>query len=429
MSPVLIDLGEVPRGESLAPAVPAEAPPVPSRVLLAILSMILVVGLGGAVQPDRPAPPAIVPAAQGDVLRVVGDRLYVIGRQTSPGVRVVRSLSLPDARLLSWHLVALTGEILDVAAAGDMLLLSVLNERTSRFGTIALRATDPDPVWRLPVLVEGVSPADRLALVREEDDTGFWWRGLDLATGEVRWSLRQPGDDVMSPSTHGGAYPDWLYQLTTDRRLLAWDTRTGRLSATRNIPERGPETLSLWPAGDMALIGARSDGTTGYDATEGLRQRWHSGVNLSWYRNPSPCGDLICAFLPQRGIMVIDPRTGRERWSSDRWNYAERVGGYLVTGLPGTAFPEHFVLDPATGDVLGEAGRWESGGPGPEPDTAYVRRVVSGEDRVWYGVLDMRRMRIRVSGVADRVAGDCHFAAGALICRRLDASVGVWRLD
>ena len=226
-----------------------------------------------------------------------------------------------------------------------------------------------------------------------------------------------------------GGYPRWIHVLTAGRRLESWDARTGRLTATRDVPERGPERLSLWPAGDLVLIGARGAGTTGYDAGEGLRQRWHSGVNLSWYRNPSACGELICAFLPQRGIMVIDPRTGRERWSSDRWNYVERIGPYLLTGMPGTAFPEHFVLDAATGDVLGEVGRWAGGGAGPEPDTAYVRRLVPGTDRVWFGVLDLRRMRIRVAGAAERVAGDCHFAVGALVCRRLDASVGVWRLD
>ncbi|WP_229069255.1 PQQ-like beta-propeller repeat protein [Actinoplanes sp. DH11] len=429
MRDVLIDLGEVPHGESLVPAVPEQAPPVPYRALLAALSVALLLGLGGAAHLRAPAPPAVVAAGQGDLIRVVGDRLYVIGRYVPPGVRVIRSFSLPDATQLSWHRAAVTGEVLDVAAAGDVLLMSVQDERTVGFGTIALRAGVPVPLWRRTALLEGVSADERLVLVREPGADGTWWRGLDLATGAVRWSVRQAAGDEAAPSAPGTGYPRWLYQLTRDRRLQAWDTRTGRLAAGTDVPQRGPENISLWPAGDLALIGARGAGTTGYDATENLRQRWHSGVNLSWYRNPAPCGELICTFLPQRGIMVIDPRTGRERWSSDRWSYAERIGSYLVTGRPGTAFPEHFVLDPATGDVLGEAGRWQSGGPGPAPETAYVRRAVARTDRVWFGVLDMRTMRIRVSGAAEQVAGDCHFAAGALICRRLDASVGVWRLD
>jgi hypothetical protein len=430
VSDVLIDLGEVPRGAEAATAaeVEVDAPPVPYRLLLLILSLVLLAGLGGGTRPRDPIVPEIVPAAQGDVLRVVGDRLFVIGRQEPPGVRVVRSFTLPDATPIAWHRVAVTGEILDVAAAGDVLLLSVQDEQTSRFGTIALRTGSPAPLWRSPVLVEAVSEPDRLALVREETGDGTWWRGLDLMTGAVRWSVRRTGDDVIVPSDREG-YPDWLFRLTTDLRLEAWDARTGRLTASRRVPERGPGRVELWPVGDLAMIGARSAGTTGFDARQGLRQRWYSGVNLSWYRNPSRCGDLICTYLPQRGIMVMSPETGWERWSSDRWNYAERIGSYLVTGLPGTAFPEHFVLDPATGDVLGAAGRWQSGGPGPAPETAYVRRATERADRIWYGVLDMRRMRIRVSGAADLVAGDCHFAAGALICRRLDASVGVWRLD
>ncbi|BBH64185.1 hypothetical protein ACTI_08700 [Actinoplanes sp. OR16] len=431
MSDVMIDLGEVPRGGSPVTAAQAEAAddaPVPYRLLLWILSAVLLAGLGGGTYQRAPEPPAIVPAAQGDVLRVVGDRLYVIGRQLPPGVRIVRSFSLPDAEPVSWHRVVVTGEILDVTVAGDVLLLSVQDERTTRFGTIALRAGVAAPLWQRPVLVEAASADGRLALVREEGDGETWWRGLDLATGAIRWSVRRGGDDVAAPSATEG-YPDWLYLLTADRRLQAWDARTGRLTATQRVPDRGPGRLELWPVGDLAMIGARNAGTTGYDARQGLRQDWYSGVNLSWYRNPSACGDLICTYLPQRGIMVLDPGTGWERWSSDRWNYAERIGDYLVTGLPGTAFPEHFVLDPATGDVLGAAGRWQSGGPGPEPDTAYVRRATDRADRIWYGVLDMRRMRIRVAGAADLVAGDCHFAAGALVCRRLDASVGVWKLD
>ncbi|WP_433826759.1 hypothetical protein ACQP2E_32295 [Actinoplanes sp. CA-015351] len=429
MSDVLIDLGEVPRGDSLVPAIEAEAPPVPYRMLLVILSGILAGLLGGGTHPRLPTPVAVVPAAQGDVIRVVGDRLYVIGRQLPPGTREIRGFSLPDARPVSQHQVAVTGEVLGVAAAGDVMMLSVQDERTVRFGTIALRAGVAAPLWKRPVLLVGLSATGRLALVREEAATETWWRGLDLETGAVRWSIRQnPGDEI-APSSRDSGYPKWLFQLTAARRLQSWDTTTGQLTATANVPERSPENISLWPAGDLALIGARGAGTTGYDATEGLRQRWHSGVNLSWYRNPSPCGELICTFLPQNGIMVLDPRTGRERWSSDRWNYAERIGSYLVTGLPGTRYPEHFVLDPVTGDVLGAAGRWQSGGPGPEPDTAYVKRADTVTDRLWFGVLDMRGMRVRVAGAADRVAGDCHFAANALICRRLDASVGVWRLD
>ena len=430
MSTVLIDLGEVPHGGATVPVAADQAPPVPYRALLAILSLLLTVSLGGAVRPRPPEPPAVVPAVLGDVIRVVGDRLFVIGRQQPPGARVVRAYALPTGTLLSRHVVPITGEVLDVRAAGDLSLISVHDERTVGFRTLALRAGVEQPLWERPALLQAVSGPDRLLLVREEvlgyPDT--WWRGVDLTSGAVRWTIHQrEGYEAAMSSTTG--YPRWLYMLTPDRQLQSWDARSGRLTATQDVPERGPGKLSLWPAGDLVLIGARGAGTTGYDAADRLRQRWHSGVNLSWYRNPSACGELICAFLPQRGVMVIDPRTGRERWSSDRWNYVERIGPYLLTGLPGTAFPEHFVLDATTGDVLGEAGLWASGGPGPEPETAYVRRIVFGADRVWFGVLDMRRMRIRVAGAAERVAGDCHFAAGALVCRRLDASVGVWRVQ
>jgi hypothetical protein len=35
---------------------------------------------------------------------------------------------------------------------------------------------------------------------------------------------------------------------------------------------------------------------------------------------------------------------------------------------------------------------------------------------------------MRMLGVAAPVAGDCHATARALVCRRIDASIGIWRL-
>ncbi|MBG0560005.1 outer membrane protein assembly factor BamB family protein [Actinoplanes aureus] len=429
MSGVLIDLGEVARFGS-GPAADAPAPPVPYRLLLAILSVALVVSLGGAGVRSEPAPPTVISARLGDAIRVVGDRLFVIGRGAAEGKRTIRTYALPDATLLSEHTVMVTGDVLSVDAAGDLLLVTVQDERTVTFGTIALRPGLDQPLWQRPVQLQGLSVADGLALVREEGAPfgDADWHGVDLRTGTVRWTVHQGDRDDIGVSSYTGGYPKWLYTLTGNGQLVARDTRTGRTVASVHVPQRQGASTSLWPAGDLVMIGAGGSGTTGYDVTAGLEPRWHTGMNLSWYRGPAQCGELICAFLPQRGILVIDPTTGRERWSSDRWDYAERVGDRLLTGMPGTAYPRLYVLDPATGDVLGDVGLWQSSGPGPEPGTAYVRRTVSGEDRLWYGVLLLDRLRIRVLGAAERVAGDCHFTAGVLVCRRIDASVGVWRL-
>ncbi|MFC7527216.1 PQQ-binding-like beta-propeller repeat protein [Actinoplanes sp. GCM10030250] len=430
MSGVLIDLGEVPRGAPRPRAAAIPAPPVPYGFLLVLLCALLLVSLSGAAPPHRPVLPVPVPAVLGDAIRVAGDRLFVISPARTTGRRTIRTYQLPDATLLSEHTLTVNGDVLSVDVAGDLMLVTVQDERTIRFGTITLRPGSNQPLWQRPVLLQGVSAADGLALVREEgaDFGEAYWHGVDLHTGAVRWTVHQNGQDDVAVSSYGKGYPQWLYVLTGDGRLEARDTRTGRPAATVTVPEGRSGSTSLWTAGNLVLVGAGGSGTTGYDMNAGLQPRWRSGMNLSWYRGPVTCGEFICAFLPQRGILVIDPLTGRERWSSDRWDYADRVGGHLLSVMPGTAYPRLYVLDPATGDVLGDAGLWQSAGPGPEPETAYVLRTVSGQDRIWYGVLDLTTLRIRVLGAADDVSGDCHFSAGALVCRRIDATVGVWRI-
>jgi hypothetical protein len=51
-----------------------------------------------------------------------------------------------------------------------------------------------------------------------------------------------------------------------------------------------------------------------------------------------------------------------------------------------------------------------------------------GEDVVWFASLDPATLAVRVLGAAERVSGDCQTTAEVLVCRRLDASVGIWQL-
>ncbi|BCJ42256.1 hypothetical protein GCM10010168_87450 [Actinoplanes ianthinogenes] len=427
MRDVLIDLGDVRTGDRVTDP----APPARDRVLLALLTGVLTVLLGGAAHARPPAPPVIVPAGLGYLMAVAGDRLYVVSAGQPIGAPVreqtIRTYALPAATLLASNTVRVHGEVRAVLAAGaDRLLVNYQDERTATFTTIALRAGVPEPLWERPAQIFGVDPVAGLALVREESATfrDADWHGIDLVTGRPRWTLHQPAGDDVAVGDSGNAFPERLYALTSGGVLAAYLTRTGQQTARALVPERrAGVTTSLWPAGDLVLISAGPSGTTGYDTVAGLAPIWHSGLNLSWYRGPAACGDLICAYLPQRGILVIDPRTGRERWSSDRWEYATRLGDYLLVGRPDAAQPELMVVRAETGDVLGSAGLWRSAGAG-----AYVTRSVPGEDRIWYGVLDPGRRRVGLLGAADRVTGDCVFATGALVCRRIDADVGVWRL-
>ncbi|GLY04683.1 PQQ-binding-like beta-propeller repeat protein [Actinoplanes sp. NBRC 101535] len=427
MSENRIDLGEMPRGAARAET---REPPVPRRSLLAVVSMLLLLTMSAAGATDRPEPPLLLPAARGDTMTVAGDRLFVIsGRATSR--RTVQAYALPSGRRLFRNTFAVGGEVVNIVDAGDdRMLVTVQNPQSGVFSTIALRGGVPEPLWERPALSHGVSVADGVVVIRQEEVVGAGlteWHGVDLETGESRWTVHEGLGDDVTLSTWTCGYPQWLYMMTRDGRLQARDTRTGRVTAQVDVPERRSGGVVLWAAGELVMIGAGDQGTTGYDASAGLAPRWRSGLNLTWYRGPTGCGELICAYLPQRGVVVIDARTGLERWSSDRWESAEPVGDYLLAGAPDTAVPALHVLDPATGDVLGQVGPWRSGGPGPEPRTAWVFRAAEGEGRIFYGVLDLPRARVRMLGAAEEAIGDCRFAAGTLVCRRSDYRIGVWR--
>ena len=51
-----------------------------------------------------------------------------------------------------------------------------------------------------------------------------------------------------------------------------------------------------------------------------------------------------------------------------------------------------------------------------------------GDDVVWFASLNPATLAVRVLGSAERVSGDCQITPNLLICRRLDASVGIWKL-
>jgi hypothetical protein len=121
-------------------------------------------------------------------------------------------------------------------------------------------------------------------------------------------------------------------------------------------------------------------------------------------------------------------------WSADRWSYADLAGPYLLAaeidgdGDGADADPKLSVLDPATGGVRGDFGAWRTVGV-PRPDgTVIGLRAETTLDVVWYARLDPADHGARMLGSAEQVSGDCQTTPAVLVCRRVDASVGIWRL-
>jgi hypothetical protein len=142
------------------------------------------------------------------------------------------------------------------------------------------------------------------------------------------------------------------------------------------------------------------------------------------------CGGAVCALDWSGGLRVLDAATGALKWHDDRWNHVREVGGYLLGGNDtGSDRRRRLeVVDPRTGTVRGDFGRWQTLGAPRAGGTVLGIRTQSPGDLVRYALLDPRNLTIRMLGVAAPVAGDCHATTRALICRRIDASIGIWRL-
>lgn len=440
MSEAVIDLGELPHGgRPRVRAVAVARPPRPYRTVLAVLAIALVATLAGAAHVGPPAPPRIIAARLGDTTFVAGDRLFVVS--AGPGLsgggiqtKIISTYALPAGNLLSLTTVAVTGAIFDVGAVGGIVLISYQVDSVGAESTVALFAGTDHAIWRRPARMIGVSPSDGLVLLRENSPQfgPLRWYGIDLASGDIRWSLEQPVRGYITEAGDAGGFPRDLVAVDLDGTLTVRDAATGAVTAKTTIPVPSDWArlgIALWPDDNLVLVGDHA-GATAY-ALSDLTERWRTAVDLySSYVGPG-CGDALCLFSPRGGgIAVLDRATGRTRWSSARWSYGDRVGPYLFAGSgAGNVRDEHLdVVDIATGRLAGDFGPWRTTGAVLPGGAVVGLRGQPVDDIVWYGTLDPATLAVRILGVADDVSGDCEVTADALVCRRTDASVGIWRL-
>ena len=417
----VIELGEM-RREQAAPAVVV---PLPYRALLGVLALLLIPLLAAGDHGVPPPAPVILPAHLGDTTYVDGDRLFVVG--SGPDVlgtevqrRIVSAYALPGARLLSQTTVAVSGQIYDVRQAGDLIVVAYQVDANGNQAVVGLTAGTDQALWRRPAGLVAVDAAAGLVLLSTQQAE----IAVGLLDGIDRWSVPHPAGGNVAEAGGAGSYPRWIVTAGAGR-LASYDARTGAETAAIAVAGAGPAE----PVGDLVLSDLGPAGVTAYHLPD-LARRWHSDVDLSQTWTTTDCGVAICAFKPQRGVTVLDPATGRRLWSAERWAFAEPAGPYLIATVlnRGADDPRQFVLDARTGRVLGDFGPWQALGRGPA-GLLYGKRDTPGGYQVWYGVLDPRTRRAGILGAAQQVSGDCQFATGVLICRLVDASVAVWRLE
>ncbi len=434
MADTMIDLGEV-RGERPAP-IAAVPPPVPWRALLGTLSVLLIAVLAGGAPQPRPHPPTIIPARLADATFIDNDRLFLVGpgpQLADQGVqlRTVSAYRLPDGHLLSQTTVAVIGAVSNVIEAGDTIVVSYQTDADGSQATVALLAGSNQALWRRPDGLVGASGTAGIALISSgygaQNEAVF--TAVDLHTGAVRWTVRQPagGYTMVTGPTEGD--PQWFVTVRANGQLESRNAATGQIAATRRGPPLDPKSNSVVSAvGATAMIGGGAGGVTAY-TLPGLTPIWTTDVDLSqtWQNG---CGEVLCAFRPQQGVLVLDPATGRLLWGSQRWAYAAPAGNYLVAAVLNRKpdDPSYWVLDPRTGRVLGDFGKWEMITSDTVPDQLYGLYTVPGRDVIFYGVLDPARRSVHILGTGERVSGNCQTSADALVCRLVDASVAIWRL-
>lgn len=437
----LIDLGELPRDGTphVRPASGAR-PPHPYRSLLAGLAVVLVAMLTGSVHRTGPTLPTVIPAGLGDTTFAAEDRYFVVGSGGRRPGRSIRNRSismyaLPSGRLLSRTPVIVTGTINHVAAAGDAILVSYQIDTVGAHVTVAVAPGTGRTLWRHPARVMTVSPAADLVLMRAEAMAGqtVHWYGVDARSGATRWTVDEPagGLTTMAGDDPGG-FPSRLVTATMAGRIEIYDVWTGVRTAAATIEasvEWRRRGLNVAVVNDLILIGGQG-GITAYELSD-LRPRWRNSTDFTTVFALPRCGDAICLSGPFGGMHVLDPATGHRRWGAERWAVAERAGPYLL--VSGNDRPEGeqplVVLDPGDGRERGTLGPWRPMSRIRPDGSVVVLSVRVAERRVWYALLNPASLGVRLLGKAEPVSGDCQVTAQVLVCRRVDASVGVWPLD
>jgi hypothetical protein len=436
----LIDLGEVPSGEPET-SIASPRQPLPYRWILGPLTAVLVALLGGGGPPPSPPPaPVILSIAPGDQVQADGDRLYVIGTPEPFGTVVrtypIQAYDLPEVTPVASYRVTVAGDVYTVLGIGDDVLLVGHNDNQSAVpGLMAVRPGDGEPLWKRPASLYGLSEDRRQVLIHEgtapgRADSRDVWHALDPVTGTTRWSAEQPvGGWTAMPAV--SVWPNWparFYTVHTDGLTEMHDGVTGAVIRSVRLPRPPGDDFRVWAGGGLLIAGYGEDETVGYDE-QTLTERWRrDGGVLPLGGYQQACTPMICLSGFASGVTVIDPATGAEVWRGEGYDSAEVSGDRVLVVRASQTDPSLAVIEPRTGRVITVAGQWLSGGPGPEPGTVWVYRHQTIGYALRYGTLRLSDGRVQVLGQAERIAGDCQFTAEALVCRRLDSSIAIWRL-
>jgi hypothetical protein len=256
--------------------------------------------------------------------------------------------------------------------------------------------------------------------------------GVDLATGQDRWSVRTPAG-AQATVAETADQVERLIEVDEDGRTALRDLRTGEVLATTTVEASRAADIMLGP-GDLVIIGAAGDGPgsagayvfSAFSLVDG-HLRWRRGDLAGGYL--VSCGRWLCEF-GQWATSVLDPATGVTRWRTDQPGWGAPTDTDVILGNDRSGDPGLAIADTATGRVDRRWARWRPV-MAAAPD---VHAVMQGDDvgGGLVGVLDPSRRELSLIGVVPPgVVGTedlaCLTVGGYLACRG-GRSMLVWRL-
>lgn len=383
-----------------------------------LVGLFLLLTMAGAA----PGPTRLVPVPVPDVPEpshlIVGDLLVLAypSALAPAGSRQLIAVDLTDGRVRWQVSLSPRHQLLVLDRVGDDV--AITTDPGGEPVSMVLDHVDGRARWRQPG--RAVPTRDGGLLLEDVHVDRVVVRGVDPATGAVRWTATAGAATVGYRTSARGI--EELVLVTSAGLAEAYDVGTGvRRLAFPVPPARGDHHLAE-PVGELLLVGGEPDLLAGYDLGSG-RRRWDTTSPGGGAART--CGDAVCLDTPS-GTRLLDPATGRVRWSTGRWFPVESVGDRMVA--VSVDRPERLaLLDPATGRAVAELGGWNLVDRSPPTAPYLAIRPVAGERRL-LAALDPAGGTPRLVDVLPGAWDRCSLDQGVLVCWRQRNSIGVWRL-
>ncbi|GAA2371598.1 hypothetical protein GCM10010170_073250 [Dactylosporangium salmoneum] len=358
-----------------------------------------------------PAAPAItVRADHAKSVRIDGDVVYLLTAASAESYRLS-----DGARRWS------------VTVAGPAQLVHADAERVVLAGNsslVGLDAATGAEVWRRTGYMsvpDGDATASGVLLASPV--TQLRLAGIDIRTGDVRWTLDAPntllpaGDDVRIAEVGkdgtlrlrdaGSAAPVYTVRLDLPGSVSRVDVAGGRV-------------FTSW---------------SGHDATRGLTVSDLATGRPLWRPPDGPdggmwwCGQTLCSMtgLDTSGL---DPDTGRERWRLYGWSLLTPLDDRHLLATRNSADPDRggLVLDTGTGRVLQTIEGWDVVGIVAWPGVLVARRDARSGGGAMVARLDAATGAATPLGRVPQWTASARCVASARYLACLHGRLSVWRL-